>query len=419
VSPAAFRHVGGELHAEDVPLAAIAARYGTPCYVYSRAALTEAFREFDAAFAGMPHLVCYAMKANPTLAILDLFAQLGSGFDIVSGGELARVLAAGGDPRKVVFSGVGKSDDEMEAALRAGILCFNVESESELAHLAAVATRLGVRAPVSFRVNPDVDPRTHPYIATGLKESKFGVAFDAAPRLYREASATPSIDVRGIDMHIGSQITALAPYREAIAKLLALVDALAADGIALSHVDVGGGLGVRYRDETPVPIEDYAATIRALMAGRRERLLLEPGRRLVANAGVLLARVRVVKRSGARKFAVVDAAMNDLIRPSLYDAWHGVHPVRASGGDADAYDIVGPVCESGDFLALDRRLPLAEGDLIAIGSAGAYAMSMSSNYNARPRAAEVLVDGTEAHVIRRRESYADLVAHESRLPARR
>jgi diaminopimelate decarboxylase len=416
VSSEAFHTVGGELHVEDVPLAAIAARHGTPCYVYSRAALTDAYREFDQAFADMPHLVCYAMKANPALAILDLFARLGSGFDIVSGGELARVIAAGGDPRRVVFSGVGKSDDEMEAALRAGILCFNVESESELAHLGAVATRLGLRAPVSFRVNPDVDPRTHPYIATGLKESKFGVAFEAAPRLYREASTMPAIDVRGIDMHIGSQITELAPYREAVAKLLALVDALAADGIALSHVDVGGGLGVRYRDETPVAIADYAAAIRALMTGRRERLLLEPGRRLVANAGVLIARVRVLKRSGARNFAVVDAAMNDLIRPSLYDAWHSVQPVRASSGDALAYDIVGPVCESGDFLALDRRLPLAEGDLVAIGSAGAYAMSMSSNYNARPRAAEVLVDGRDVHLIRRRESYADLIAHESRLP---
>jgi diaminopimelate decarboxylase len=417
VSPEAFHTVDDELLVEDVPLAAIAARHGTPCFVYSRAALTGAFREFDAAFAAIPHLVCYAMKANPTLAILDLFARLGSGFDIVSGGELARVVAAGGDPRKVVFSGVGKSDDEMDAALRAGILCFNVESESELTHLDAVATRLGVRAPVSFRVNPDVDPRTHPYIATGLKESKFGIAFDDARRLYRQASAMPSIAVRGIDMHIGSQITDLEPCREAVAKLLALVDTLEADGIALEHIDVGGGLGVRYRDETPVAIADYAAAIRALMTGRRERLLLEPGRRLVANAGVLLARVRVLKRGAVRNFAVIDAAMNDLIRPSLYDAWHSVQPVRASGGVADAYDIVGPVCESGDFLALDRRLSLREGDLVAIGSAGAYAMSMSSNYNARPRAAEVLVDGADVHLIRRRESYADLVAHESRLPA--
>jgi diaminopimelate decarboxylase len=412
----AFHSLGGELYAENVPLAAIAARYGTPCYVYSRAALTQAFADFDGAFAGMPHLVCYAMKANPTLAILDLFASLGSGFDVVSGGELARVVAAGGDPAKVVFSGVGKSDDEMAQALRAGILCFNVESASELAHLADVASRLSCVAPISFRVNPDVDPRTHPYIATGLKASKFGVAFDDARALYRQAAAMASISLRGIDMHIGSQITELAPYREALARLLSLVDTLAADGIALSHIDVGGGLGIRYRDETPLPIADYAATIRALMHGRRERLLLEPGRRLVGDAGVLLTRVRVVKHGQARNFAIVDAAMNDLIRPSLYDAWHAVEPVQPRDGERGVYDVVGPVCESGDFLARDRSLALAEGDLLAVRSAGAYAMSMSSNYNARPRACEVLVDGDDAHLIRRRETHADLIAHETRLP---
>jgi diaminopimelate decarboxylase len=357
------------------------------------------------------------MKANASLAIVDLFASLGSGFDIVSGGELARVQAAGGDAGNVVFSGVAKSDAEMDAALAAGILCFNVESAAELDHLAAVAARRGVRAPVSFRVNPDVDPQTHRYIATGLKESKFGVAFDEAHGLYRRAAAMASIDVRGIDMHIGSQITELAPYREALVRVLSLVDALAAESIALEHIDVGGGLGIRYRDETPVAIGDYAAMIRELVRGRRERLLLEPGRRLVADAGVLLTRVRVIKAAGARNFAIVDAAMNDLLRPSLYGAWHGVDPVRPRPGDPVHYDIVGPICESGDFLAHDRPLLLAEGDLLAIRSAGAYGMAMSSNYNTRPRACEVLVDGDVAHLIRRRETFDDLIAHERRLPA--
>ena len=416
VSPRGFDYVDGELFAERMPLSAIAERYGTPCYVYSRAMLTRAFCEFDAAFDGLPHLVCYAMKANSTLAILDLFASLGGGFDIVSGGELARVQAVGGEPRKVVFSGVGKTDAEMEAALAAGILCFNVESQSELDHLGAVAARLGLRAPISFRVNPDVDPRTHPYIATGLKESKFGVGFDEALALYRRAATMASIDVRGIDMHIGSQITELEPYREAAAKMLSLVDALAGEGIALSHIDFGGGLGTRYRDESPVAIGNYAAMVRELMRGRREQLLFEPGRRLVADAGVLLARVRVVKAAGERNFAVVDAAMNDLLRPALYDAWHGVDAVRPHRGPVAHYDIVGPICESGDFLARDRALALAEGDLLAVRSAGAYAMAMSSNYNARPRACEVLVDDDTAHLIRRRETIAELIAQETRLP---
>ena len=411
-----FGYVDGELHAERTALAAIARRFGTPCYVYSRAALTDAFREFDDAFEGVPHLVCYAMKANPTLAIIDLFASLGGGFDIVSGGELARVQAAGGDPGKVVFSGVGKSDAEMEAALAARILCFNVESPAELDHLAAVATRMGMRAPISLRVNPDVDPRTHPYIATGLRESKFGIGIDCAHALYRRAAAMPSIDVRGIDMHIGSQITELAPCREAAAKMLSLVDALAADGIVLAHVDFGGGLGTRYRDEAPVAIGDYAAMVRELMRGRNEHLLFEPGRRLVADAGVLLTRVRVVKVAGERRFAVVDAAMNDLLRPALYGAWHAVDAVHLRQEGAARYDIVGPICESGDFLAHDRMLALAEGDLLAVRSAGAYAMAMSSNYNARPRACEVLVDGDVAHLIRRRETLAELVAQETRLP---
>ena len=413
-----FAYVDGELCVEDVPLSEIAERFGTPCYVYSRALLTDAYRSFDGAFAGLPHLVCYAMKANPTLAILELFASLGSGFDIVSGGELVRVMAAGGDPQKVVFSGVGKTDTEMEAALDAGILCFNVESASELAHLAAIASRMAVKAPVSFRVNPDVDPRTHPYIATGLKESKFGVPLEDAHALYRRAASLPSIAVQGIDMHIGSQITELAPYREAAKRMLSLVDDLASEGIVLSHIDLGGGLGIRYRDENPVPIGDYAAMVRTLFAGRRERLLFEPGRRLVGEAGVLLTRVRVLKPAASHNFAVVDAAMNDLLRPSLYGAWHGVDAVRPRDGETMQWDIVGPVCESGDFLALDRSVALAEGDLLAIRSAGAYAMAMSSNYNARPRACEVLVDARAAHLIRRRETLAELHAHEMRLMAK-
>jgi diaminopimelate decarboxylase len=411
-----FAYVDGELYAEDVPLAAIAQQVGTPCYVYSRALLTDAFRTFDAAFAGIPHVVCYAMKANPTLAILDVFAQLGSGFDIVSGGELARVQAVGADTRLVVFSGVGKSDAEIEAALAADILCFNVESPGELDHVASVARRMGVRAPISIRVNPDVDPLTHPYIATGLKESKFGIALADARALYRRASAMASIAVRGIDMHIGSQITELSPFRAAAARMLSLVDDLAADGIRLDHIDLGGGLGIRYRDEAAVAIDDYAAMVRALFAGRRERLLFEPGRRLVGDAGVLLTRVRVVKPGASRNFAIVDAAMNDLLRPALYDAWHAVDPVRPRRQAPSRWDVVGPVCESGDFLALERELAIEEGDLLAVRTAGAYAMAMSSNYNARPRACEVLVDGGVPHLIRRRETYADLFAHERRLP---
>jgi diaminopimelate decarboxylase len=413
-----FGYAAGELCAERVPLSSLAERYGTPCYVYSKAMLTAAYEEFDAAFAGTGHLICYAMKANPSLAILDLFASLGSGFDIVSGGELARAIAAGGDAGKIVFSGVGKSDAEMEAALASGILCFNVESPSELDHLAAVAARSGKRAPISFRVNPDVDPRTHPYIATGLEESKFGVAFGEAHALYRRAARMPAIAVRGIDMHIGSQVTDLAPYREAAARMLSLVDAIAADGIELDHIDLGGGLGIRYRDETPVAIGDYAAMVRDLFRDRRERLLFEPGRRLVGDAGVLLTRVRVVKRGTKRNFAIVDAAMNDLLRPALYGAWHAIDPVRPRASAASRFDIVGPICESGDFLAHDRLLPLEEGDLLAVRAAGAYAMSMSSNYNARPRACEVLVDGDVAHLIRRRETLRELHSHETRLPPR-
>ena len=412
----AFAYRNGELHVENVPLSAVAAKFGTPSYVYSRAALEGAYREYDEAFAGVPHLVCYALKANSNLAILGLFARLGSGFDIVSGGELARVLAAGGDPRKIVFSGVGKTEREMREALDAGILCFNVESEAELARLDAVAAAAGKRAPISFRVNPDVDPRTHPYIATGLKDSKFGVAFDDARALYRQAAALPNVAVHGVDMHIGSQITELEPYREAVVKMLDLVDSLRGDGIALSHVDLGGGLGIRYRDEHPVRVSEYAEMVRSLFEGRDERLLFEPGRRLVGAAGVLLTKVEFLKPGDMKSFAIVDAAMNDLLRPSLYDAWHPVDAVRPRAGTVREWEIVGPVCESGDFLAHDRHLALAAGDLLAVGAAGAYGYAMSSNYNSRPRACEVIVDDSRMHLVRRREDVADLMRHESLLP---
>jgi diaminopimelate decarboxylase len=406
----------GSLFVENVSLEDVAARFGTPCFVYSRSALESAYREFDRAFDGVDHLTCYALKANSNLAVLDVFARMGSGFDVVSGGELARVVAAGGNPAKVVFSGVGKTDDELKQALELGIRCFNIESESELAHLDRIAGALGRRAPISLRVNPDVDPQTHPYIATGLKESKFGIAFAEALPLYRRATRLANLALAGIDIHIGSQITALEPYREAATKVLELVDRLASEGIHLEHVDLGGGIGIRYRDETPVELAEYAAMIRELFRGRREKLLFEPGRRLTGNAGILLTRVIYLKPGTDASFAVVDAAMNDLLRPALYDAWHAVRPIRPRREGARLWQIVGPVCESADFLARDRELALGEGDLLAILSAGAYAMAMSSNYNSRPRAAEVLIDGAAMHLVGRRESIAELFAREMRLP---
>jgi diaminopimelate decarboxylase len=412
----AFAYRGGELHAEDVPLSVLARDHGTPCYVYSRAALTAAYRAFDAAFSSRPHLVCYAVKANSNLAILELFAKLGSGFDIVSGGELERVIVAGGDPAKVVFSGVGKSEAEIRAALDAGILCFNVESENELARIERIAAAVGKRAPVSLRVNPDVDAGTHPYIATGLKQNKFGIPYGEAPRLYAAARRLRHVDIAGIDCHIGSQLTDLGPVVEALARIADLVDRLDRDGIRLDHIDVGGGIGIRYSDEAPPSIDEYASAVLSAFAGRPQRLLFEPGRLLVGNGGVLLTRLEYLKRGEDRNFAIVDAAMNDLMRPALYDAWHDVLPVK-QGGAADTYDIVGPVCETGDFLGRARSLALEEGDLLAIMSAGAYGMSMASNYNTRPRAAEVLVDGATMHVIRDRESVADLYAREHRLPS--
>jgi diaminopimelate decarboxylase len=412
-----FSYRDGVLCAESVSLATVAQAVGTPCFVYSRAALADAFNAYTRAFADTRPLVCYAAKANSNIAILDLFARLGSGFDIVSGGELARVLAAGGAPERIVFSGVGKSEAELRVALEHDILCFNVESSSELERLNRVAARMHKVAPVSFRVNPDVDPGTHPYISTGLKENKFGVPHGDALGLYRSARQLSNVRIVGIDCHIGSQITELAPYLDALDRILDLVVRLAAEGIDLAHIDLGGGVGIRYRDEQPLALPDYARAIRDRMAGRRERLILEPGRSLVGNGGLLLTRIEYLKHGEARHFAIVDAAMNDLMRPALYDAYHEVLPVMERSATAPrVYDVVGPVCESGDFLAHDRRLAVAEGDLIAIMSAGAYGMSMSSNYNTRPRAAEVMADGTAWHVIRDRETIPELFGREHLLP---
>lgn len=407
-----FTRRSGELCAEQAPLSAIAERYGTPCFVYSRAALVHSFESFDRPFGNRPHLVCYAAKANSSLAILDLFARLGSGFDIVSGGELERVIAAGGDPGKVVFSGVGKRSDEIELALEKGILCFNVESESELHRISGIAAGRKQTARISLRVNPDVDPKTHPYISTGLKQSKFGVPFEDALRLYRDARGLPGIEITGVDYHIGSQITEIAPFLDALDKLLGLVARLESEGIRLHHLDLGGGLGIRYHEESPPEPATYLAAVLQRLAGRPEAILLEPGRALVGNAGLLLTRVEYLKHGAERNFAIVDAAMNDLMRPALYDAFHDILPVRSRAQTPRRYEVVGPVCESGDFLGHERDLAMAEGDLLAIMSAGAYGMSMSSNYNTRPRAAEVMVDGSDLHLIRERETVAQLFSLE-------
>ncbi|EXI92999.1 MAG: Diaminopimelate decarboxylase [Candidatus Accumulibacter sp. BA-94] len=412
----AFARSDGMLHAEGVSLAEIADRFGTPCWVYSRRELEAALAEFQSELTGIDALVCYAVKANSNLAVLDVLARRGAGFDIVSGGELQRVLAAGADRQRIVFSGVGKSASEMELALRAGILCFNVESAAELDRLDAVAGEVGQVAPISLRVNPDVDARTHPYVSTGLKENKFGVAYEDALPLYRRASRLGNLRVSGIDCHIGSQLLDGAPFVEALDKILLLVDRLAAEGIALEHIDLGGGLGIRYRDEAPPTVKDYLQPMLVRLRGRRLRVLLEPGRRLVGNAGVLLTRVEYLKPGDVKSFAIVDAAMNDLARPALYGSWHEIVPVIRRQGAVRPWEIVGPVCESGDFLGRGRELALAAGDLLAVMSAGAYSMSMSSNYNSRPRAAEVMVDGSQAHLVRRRETVEELYALENRLP---
>ncbi|MGL1832184.1 diaminopimelate decarboxylase [Rhodocyclaceae bacterium SMB388] len=406
------------LQVEQVPLVEIAERFGTPTYVYSHAALCIAYRDYQRALAGRNATVFYAVKANSSLGVLSAFARLGAGFDIVSGGELMRVIAAGGDPRKVVFSGVGKSAAEMRQALEAGIHCFNVESEAELERLDEVAGRLGKTAPIALRVNPDVDPKTHPYISTGLRNNKFGVAFDEAMRLYERAASLPHIHVSGIACHIGSQLLDPAPMVEATRRILALVDRLKAWGITLEHIDLGGGLGIRYRDETPPAVDDYLAPLLHLLDGRSEQLCFEPGRSLIGNAGLLLTRIEYLKPGAERNFAVVDAAMNDLARPALYDAYHEVVSVCPRDLAAHAYEVVGPICESGDFLAHDRRLAVEPGDLLALLSAGAYGMTMSSNYNTRARAAEVMVIGDQMHLIRARETIESLYALESRLPAR-
>ena len=410
------RYRDDALYVENVSLADIAEQYQTPCFVYSKMALSLAYEAYCDALAGHNALICYAVKANSNLAILNLYARLGAGFDIVSGGELARVIAAGGDTQKVVFSGVGKSRDEISMALESGIKCFNVESASELERINHIAGNMSLVAPVSMRVNPDVDAKTHPYISTGLKNSKFGVAYDDARPLYRRASQLKNIRICGIDCHIGSQLLDPAPAADAAKKILTLVDQLLADGVALEHIDIGGGMGIRYKEELDISVAEYLAPLLKHLKGRKEMLLLEPGRSLVGNAGLLLTRVEVIKPGASKNFAVVDAAMNDLMRPALYDAWHDICQVKHRDDEPCHYEVVGPVCESGDFLGHDRSLAIYEDDLLAIMSAGAYGMSMSSNYNSRPRAAEVMVDGDQTFLIRQRESVAELFAGEHRLP---
>ena len=412
-----FNYRNNSLYAEDVALCDLAAQHGTPCYVYSRATLEHHWRVFDQALDGHPHLICYAVKANSSIAVLQVLARLGSGFDIVSAGELQRVITAGGDAARTVFSGVGKRADEMRFALHAGIRCFNVESDVELERLDSVAGEEGKIAPVSLRVNPDVDARTHPYISTGLRENKFGVDVDTALDTYRRAAELEHVDVVGIDCHIGSQLTDLAPFTDALDRVLGLIDRLQDEGITLKHIDMGGGLGIPYTDcDKPPSPADYARALLEKLSGRSLELLLEPGRAIAGNAGILLTRVEYLKHTANHNFAIVDAAMNDLQRPALYNAWHGVVPIEPRIGGAMLYDIVGPVCETGDFLARNRLMSLAAGDLLAVRSAGAYGFSMSSNYNTRPRAAEIMVDGKQMHVIRERETFDDLVRGEHLLP---
>lgn len=407
----------GQLWAEDLPLAQLAEQYGTPLYVYSRATLERHWHAFDKAVGDHPHLICYAVKANSNLGVLNVLARLGSGFDIVSQGELERVLAAGGDPKKVVFSGVGKTEPEMARALELGIKCFNVESEAELDRLNKVAGELGKVAPISLRINPDVDAKTHPYISTGLKENKFGIAFDRAREVYQYANSLPHLSVHGIDCHIGSQLTELAPFIESTDRLLALIDALGQDGISIDHLDVGGGLGVTYSDEKPPEPSDYAKALLDRLSNHQDiELVFEPGRAIAANAGVLLTKVEFLKHNEEKNFAIIDAAMNDLLRPALYQAWQDIVPVQPRQGEAKTYDLVGPVCETGDYLGKDRALVLEAGDLLAVRSSGAYGFVMSSNYNTRCRAAEVMVDGDQSHLVRQREPLTSLWELEQVLP---
>ncbi|WP_236236901.1 diaminopimelate decarboxylase [Pseudomonas faucium] len=412
----AFNYRDGELFAEGVALQAIAERFGTPTYVYSRAHIEAQYRSYTDALQGVEHLVCFAVKANSNLGVLNILARMGAGFDIVSGGELERVLAAGGRADRVVFSGVGKTREDMRRALEVGVHCFNVESTDELERLQVVAAEMGKVAPISLRVNPDVDAGTHPYISTGLKENKFGVAIADAEAIYVRAAQLPNLEVVGVDCHIGSQLTTVDPFLDALDRLLVLVDRLAECGIHLRHLDLGGGVGVRYRDEQPPLVADYIKAIRERVGDRDLALVFEPGRYIVANAGVLLTRVEYLKHTEHKDFAIIDAAMNDLIRPALYQAWMGVSAVTPREGEGRAYDLVGPICETGDFLAKDRQLNLAEGDLLAVQSTGAYGFVMSSNYNTRGRCAEILVDGDQAFEVRRRETIAELYAGESLLP---
>ena len=412
-----FEYHNGSLYCESVAIDDLANEYGTPLYIYSRATLERHWHAFDNALADRPHLVCYAVKANSNLAVLNLFARLGSGFDIVSGGELRRVLAAGGDPGRIVFSGVGKQVDEIEAALEADILCFNVESEAELERLQQIAARMGRTARISFRVNPDVDAKTHPYISTGLKDNKFGVAFADAEAVYRKAARLEHIEIIGMDCHIGSQLTELSPYIDALDRLLGLIERLAAAGIPIHHLDLGGGLGIRYRDEAPPEPADWAQALRSRLAGFDGTVVIEPGRAIAGNAGILVTRVDYLKHGADKNFAVVDAAMNDLIRPSLYGAWQQIIRVDEHSEAAEkTYDVVGAICESSDFLGKERALRLSQGDLLAIRSSGAYGFGMASNYNSRRRAAEVMVDGERHYCVRARENYDDLLRGEAMLP---
>lgn len=413
----AFNYQNGLLTAEGVSLVEIARQYGTPCYVYSRKEIESRWLAFDSALAAHQHLVCYAVKANSNLAVLNILSRLGSGFDIVSAGELQRVINAGGDLSRVVFSGVGKKVDEMEFALQKKIKCFNVESANELIRLNAVAASMNISAPVSLRVNPDIDAETHPYISTGLKDNKFGIAFESAKEVYQEALAMGNINVVGIDCHIGSQITNVSPFKDALLRILALIDELQELGIELKHLDIGGGLGITYQDETPPTPAEYVKVITGTMQGRDLEIIMEPGRSIVGNAGVLITKVQYLNATPTHNFAVVDAAMNDLIRPALYSGWHDIKRVEeASNAEEVNYDVVGPVCETGDFLGKDRLLRLKQGDLLAVCSAGAYGFTMASNYNSRPRVAEVMVDGDQVHEIRRRETVDELMNGEVLLP---
>ncbi len=412
-----FNYRNGELFAEDIAVQDIVYKYGSPCYIYSRATLERHWKAFDHAFGEQAHLICYAVKANSNIALLNLLARLGSGFDIVSLGELERVIAAGGNPKKIVFSGVGKREDELLAALKLGIRCFNIEVSGELDRLNQLAGQLGVIAPVSFRVNPDVDANTHPYISTGLKENKFGIDIQQALSEYRRAAAMPNINVIGIDFHIGSQLTETRPFLDALDKVLELVETLAAEGINLHHLDLGGGLGICYKDEQPPEPAEYIEAVLARLGDTHFEILLEPGRAIVGNAGILVTQVEYLKPTANKNFAIVDAAMNDLVRPSLYSAWQEIIPVSLQNNEtAMTWDIVGPVCETGDFLGKDRLLCLTQGDLLAIRSSGAYGFTMSSNYNSRPRLAEVIVDGTDLHLARERETIKQLWTGEHLLP---